>query len=161
MISIVVGVVKSTRAIGRDGDLIHRLPDDLKRFRRITWGHPVIFGRKTYESIGSPLPGRTNIVITSNEQFDAPGCTVVSSLDEAVAAAKESPGGEEIFIGGGENLYDQMMPDMVDSLYITEIAGDEDGDTHFPQYSEFTKVVMSEIEETKEPNYKFVVLEKE
>ncbi|MCX6792345.1 MAG: dihydrofolate reductase, partial [Candidatus Gottesmanbacteria bacterium] len=100
MLSI-IAVIGKNRELGKDNDLIWNLPGDLKRFRRITSGHPVIMGRKTFQSIGHPLPNRVNFVISRDQSFTAEGITVISSLDEAIEKAKSAQGAEEIFIIGG------------------------------------------------------------
>ena len=126
----------ANRVIGRDNALPWRLRDDLRRFRELTLGHPVIMGRKTYESIlaslGKPLPGRHNIVVTRQAGYRAPGCEVASSLEEALAAARVAPGAEEIFVIGGAELYRAALP-AADTLHVTEIHRDFEGDTRFPE----------------------------
>ena len=116
--------------IGGDGGMPWHLPADLKRFKALTMGHPVLMGRKTYESIGKPLPGRRNLVITRNRGYSAPGCEVVHSLDAALDAC---PGAEEIFIIGGAELYREALP-RAQRLEFTEIHAEFDGDTSFPPF---------------------------
>src|SRR5476651_145819 len=103
MLSLYVAISKNG-VIGKDSGLPWRLPSDLARFKEVTMGHPIVMGRKTYESIGRPLPGRSNIVITHNKNFKAEGCIVVNSLEEALDQAQKSEGGEEIFIIGGSTI---------------------------------------------------------
>jgi dihydrofolate reductase len=122
------------RVIGLDNDIPWRLPADLKRFKSVTMGKPIIMGRKTYESIGRPLPGRHNIVVTRSKGYQAEGCTVVGSLNEALAAAI---GSEEVMIIGGATLYEQLLP-CADRLYLTLIEANVEGDTFFPEI-EITK----------------------
>src|SRR3989344_2812971 len=138
-ISIVVALTRRNAAIGNGGNLLFRISDDLKRFREITKGHPVIMGRKTFESIGRPLPERTNIIITRNADFTAPeGCILVSSLEEAFEKASEVDLNEIFVIGGGE-IYRQALPH-TDKLYITVVESDALGDIFFPDWrSDFTK----------------------
>jgi len=107
-----------------------RCPGDLKRFKALTMGHGMIMGRKTFDSIGKPLPGRTTIVVTRNRELKIAGCTVVHSLQEAIAACA---GDSEVFIVGGAELYAQALP-LVDTLHITEVHMDVDGDAHFPAF---------------------------
>src|SRR5690606_3178604 len=114
--------------IGRDNALPWRLPADLKRFRRITIGHPIVMGRRSYEAIGRPLPGRTNIVVTRRADYTAPGCTVVHSLEEALARAAASP---EAFVIGGAQLYAEALPRAY-RLYLTRVHAEIPGDTLFP-----------------------------
>lgn len=135
---IVAGLAKETRAIGRENGLLWHVPDDLKRFKQLTLGHPVIFGRKTFESIldilGKPLPNRTNIVVSRNPEYSYPGVTVVPSLTDAIAAAQiEDP--TEIHIGGGEQLYRQALP-YTSRLHLTFFHDDKEGDAFFPDFTE-------------------------
>lgn len=118
------------RVIGVRNRLPWRLPADLSHFRRTTLGHAVIMGRKNYESIGRPLAQRLNIVLSSNPNFSAPGCRVVSTLDEALDAAGADP---EIFIIGGAQVYAQALP-LTSRMYLTLIDAKIDGDTWFPEY---------------------------
>ncbi|PYI51226.1 dihydrofolate reductase [Paenibacillus flagellatus] len=115
------------RLIGRDNKLPWRLPADMAFFKRTTMGHPVVMGRKTYESIGKPLPGRTNIVLTRDPAYKAEGCTVVRTAEEAVRAAA----GEGLFVIGGSEVYALFFP-LADTLYVTEIGETFEGDAHFP-----------------------------
>lgn len=118
------------RVIGKDNDMPWHLPADLAYFKKTTLGKPVIMGRKTYESIGRPLPGRQNIVISRNADYQAAGVDVVASVDEALAFAK---GVEEIMVIGGGAIYEHCLP-AADRLYITHIDANVDGDTQFPVY---------------------------
>ncbi len=123
------------RVIGRDNTLPWRLPADLTHFKALTSGHPVIMGRKTFESLGRPLPNRTNIIITRNRTFSASGCHVVHSLDEALrlGAQHESRDGPILFVIGGENLYSQALQ-LADRLYITLVDAEIEGDARFPEF---------------------------
>lgn len=125
-----IAALARNRAIGRGNAMPWRLPEDLRRFKRLTLGHAVIMGRKTFESIGSPLPGRDNIVITRSHDWSPSGCAVVHSLDAALAAV-ESRG--EAFVIGGAQIYALAMP-FAQRLYLTEIERDFDGDAFFPEY---------------------------
>lgn len=159
-ISIVVAVSK-TGAIGNGGKLLFRISDDLKRFKAITKGHPVIMGRKTFESIGNPLPERTNIVITRNPDFKAEGVLVVSSLEEAIKRAGELD--SEIFLVGGGEIYKQGLP-LANKLYLTIVDSDAAGDVFFPNWrKEFTKETFREerVEEKTGLKYAWVDLERE
>ena len=131
---VLVVAVAQNGVIGRDGDLPWRLPSDLKRFKQITLGKPVVMGRKTWDSIGRPLPGRPNVVVTRDASFAAPGATVVSSLDEGLAVAQreaEALGVDEICVIGGGQIYAQVF-DRADILHVTRVAADVAGDTRFP-----------------------------
>ena len=119
----------TNRCIGRDNTLPWRLPADLKRFKQLTLGHTLIMGRKTYESIGRPLPGRTMVVVTRQKDYAPEGVKVVHSVDEALALAR---GDSEVFIAGGAELYAQTM-DRVERLYLTRIERAFPGDTYFPE----------------------------
>ncbi len=117
--------------IGKDNDLPWRLSADLQHFKRVTMDKPIVMGRRTHESIGRPLPGRQNIVITSRADFEAPGCDVVHSLEDALALCADR---EEVMIMGGASLYQQTLP-LADKLYLTLVHTRLDGDTWFPDWS--------------------------
>jgi dihydrofolate reductase len=116
--------------IGQTNRMPWHLPSDLAFFKRLTMGHPVVMGRKTYESIGKPLPGRKNIVITRDPAFQAPGCVIVDSLDAAYRAAGDV---DEVFVIGGAQVYEAAMP-TVDRIYLTEVEAEIEGDTWFPRF---------------------------
>lgn len=126
MISFVVAMDEN-RAIGKDNDLPWYLPNDLKHFKNVTMGKPIVMGRKTYESIGKPLPGRENIVVTRDDNYKAEGTTVVHSVDEVMQ--KEA---EEICVIGGTEIFKLFMP-VADYLYVTEIHHSFEADTYFPE----------------------------
>jgi len=126
-----IAALAANRVIGRNNALPWHLPADLKRFKALTMGHPVVMGRKTYESIGKPLPGRRNLVITRNRDYGAPGCEIVHSLDEAIAACR---GDQEIFIIGGAELYRESLA-RAHCLEFTEIRAAFEGDATFPEFS--------------------------
>lgn len=152
------------RVIGRDNKLIWHIPEDLKRFKELTLGHPVIMGRKTFESIvaaiGKPLPDRPNIVVTRDPEWHFEGVTVTYSLEEALSLARTLDS-EEVHIGGGAELYKEALP-YIDRLYLTIIEDDKEGDTFFPPYEhEFTKVVTpEEWHDWKGLRYRYVTLER-
>jgi dihydrofolate reductase len=127
-VSIIAAMARN-RVIGRDNAMPWRLPAELKYFKRITMGKPIIMGRKTFESIGRPLPGRHNIVVTRRRGYAQAGITVVHGLHEALTAAGKVD--EAVIIGGAE-LYRQSLP-MADRLYLTEIEAELEGDTRFPE----------------------------
>ncbi len=141
-ISIVVALGKNTRAIGKGPDLLWRIGDDLKRFKTLTTGHPIIMGRKTFQSIGRALPNRTNIIITRDVNFKAENCVVVYSVEEALVEAQKVEQTEIFIIGGGE-IYTQALPS-VDKLYLTLVESDAEGDIFFPEYIEFVKEIFRE-----------------
>lgn len=154
-ISILVAMAKN-RTIGVNNTLPWRCPEDLKHFKTLTMGHHMIMGRKTFDSIGKPLPGRTTVVVSRNAELKIEGCVVVHSLQEAIAACTEDP---EIFVVGGAELYQQAIS-LVDTLYITEIQQEVEGDAHFPEFDmnawrETAREVRSQ--ETPQPlEYHFV-----
>jgi dihydrofolate reductase len=126
-----IAAVAQNGVIGVDNRLPWRLPDDMRRFRALTTGHSIIMGRKTWESIGKPLPDRQNIVVTRQRNFQAPGANVVASLAAALAAAIMP---EPVFVIGGEALYREALP-LASRLYLTEIHQDFRGDARFPSYA--------------------------
>jgi dihydrofolate reductase len=134
----IIAALAANRVIGRNNTLPWHLPADLKRFKALTMGHPVVMGRKTHESIGQPLPGRRNLVITRNRAYRAPGCEVVHSLDAAIASCR---GAQEIFVIGGAELYRESLP-RAQRLEFTEIRAEIEGDAIFPEFC------MSEWRET-------------
>ena len=126
----------SNRVIGRNNKLPWYLPNDLKYFKQVTFGKPVIMGRKTWDSLGKPLPGRTNIVITRQPDFQAEGAKVVATLEEAVTMAENVAfieGQDEAVVMGGAEIYALALP-KADRLYLTEVHAEVDGDTWFPEY---------------------------
>jgi dihydrofolate reductase len=130
----IVAALAHNRVIGSGGKIPWRLPEDLKRFKRLTVGHAVIMGRKTLDSIiasmGKPLPGRDNIVVTRSRDWSHPGCQAVHSLDAALAAAQ---GSQEAFVIGGAEIYALALP-LARRLHLTEIERDFDGDAFFPDF---------------------------
>ena len=137
-----IAAVAANGVIGKEGEMPWRLSTDLKRFRRLTTGKPVIMGRKTFASIGKPLPERTNIVVTRDPGFAAAGVEVVASPDEAVAAAAATGGKDAMVIGGGE-IYALFMP-RADRLHITHVDALPEGDTLFPAIDPAVWRVVSE-----------------
>jgi dihydrofolate reductase len=123
------------RIIGRENSLPWRLPVDMQHFRQLTLHHPILMGRKTFESLRRPLPDRTNIVISRDPSYSAPGSLVANTIDEALKVATQHlPADDpEIFVIGGENLYAQMLP-LADRLYVTLVEADVDGDARFPDF---------------------------
>ncbi|ODS77205.1 MAG: diacylglycerol kinase [Cytophagaceae bacterium SCN 52-12] len=115
--------------IGGNNGLLWHLPEDLKRFKRLTMGKPILMGRKTFESIGKPLPGRTSFVITRNHKFHAEGIVTCASLEDAVEKARGT-GAEEAFVIGGGEIYVQTLP-LADRIYLTRVYGQTEGDTYF------------------------------
>jgi len=154
-ISLIVAMAHN-RTIGVNNALPWRCPEDLKHFKALTMGHHIIMGRKTYDSIGRPLPGRTTVIVTRNPSLHIADCLMANSLPAAITACAQD---DEIFVVGGAELYTQALP-LVDTLYITEIQQDVEGDAHFPA---FDQAVWREV--SREPksqdtpqtlNYHFV-----
>jgi len=157
-LSLIVAMARN-RVIGRAGRLPWRLPSDQQRFKALTMGHHIIMGRKTWESIGRPLPGRVSVVVTHNKAYAAAGATVVGSLKEALAFAHGDP--EAFVIGGGE-LYGQALP-LAERIYVTELVDDYPGDVFFPPLAQAEwRAVEHEqyAAHGAEPAWAFVVYER-
>ncbi len=158
-ISLILAMDRN-RVIGAGGDLPWRLPDDMKYFKARTMGKPIIMGRKTYETIGKPLPGRQNIVITRQREYQAPGCTVVHSPQEALSAAGSAP---EVMITGGAEIYRRFLP-QADRIYLTLIDASLEGDTFFPELAPGEwQTIWEERHDADARNpyaYRFLVLER-
>jgi dihydrofolate reductase len=151
------------RELGLEGKLLWHIPDDLKRFKTLTLGHPIVMGRKTFESIvgylGKPLPGRTNIVVTRDPAWRYEGVTAVTSLEEAIEKAKALDA-EEVHIGGGQQIYEQALP-YIDRLYLTLVDDEKKADAFFPAYeAEFTRKVFEEKREWNGLTYRWVNVER-
>ncbi len=142
-ISIIVAAAENG-VIGKDNQLLWRLPDDLKRFKQLTLGHPIIMGRKTYESIGKPLPGRTSIVITRSTDYEAAGVLVANSLENALAIARQQDAEQAFIIGGGEIYREALAKNMVEKIYLTRVHAIIEGDTYFENPDENSWVTISE-----------------
>lgn len=160
MISL-IWAMDENRLIGNQNELPWRLPAELQYFKRTTMGHPIAMGRKTFESIGRPLPGRENIIITRNQSFQKEDCTVFYSLDEFIQYAHQYDG--EIFVIGGAKIFKEILP-IADRLYITNIKHAFHGDTYFPTFSsDDWKLIRKEqgINDEKNPyNYEYQVYER-
>jgi dihydrofolate reductase len=159
-----IAAIGKNRVLGKDNQLLWQIPDDLRRFKQLTFGHPVVMGRKTFESIvavlGKPLSGRTNVVVTRDESWQYEGVLVAGSIEEAIGKAKTAPGGDEVFIGGGGEIYRQALP-FTDKLYLTLIDDEKEGDSFFPEYEdEFKKVTFEESREHEGLAYRWVDLER-
>ncbi len=160
-ISLIAAIASENRALGKDNNLIYKIPEDLRRFKELTKGHVIIMGRKTFESIGKALPNRINIVITSNPNFTAENVVVTHSLDEALQLASLAQGkpDDEVFIIGGGLVYKEAI-EKADKLYLTIVEGSPKADVFFPDYSEFKKVIFEEFHESEGIKYKFLDLER-
>jgi dihydrofolate reductase len=147
--------------IGKDNDLPWKLSADLKYFRRVTMGKPIIMGRNTHDSIGRALPGRKNIIVTKNKDYRAEGCTVVHSVDDALLACEQV---DEVMVMGGASLYEQFLP-KADKLYLTQVhASLKGGDTWFPEWhkNEWSEISREDYlaDEKNDYAYSFIVYEK-
>lgn len=155
----IVAALSLNGVIGDSGRLPWHIPSDLRRLRALTWGHPIIMGRKTFESLGKPLPGRTNIVVTRQLGYQASKTIVTHSLDQAIAKAREIED-KEIFILGGAQIYALAMP-LVDRLYLTIVQIETPGDAFFPPYEDFTAVLSKEHGQDNSYRFQFLTLERE
>jgi len=157
---ILIAAIGKSRELGKGPDLIWRLPADLKRFKALTLGHPVVMGRKTFESIGKPLPNRINIVVTRDTEWSFPGVVVANSLPQAFSYSHEL-GNSEIFVIGGGEMYTQALP-FANRLELTLIdAEDRGADVFFPEFeNDFKKVSEEEPKEENGVRYRWVRFEK-
>ncbi len=158
-ISLIVAMA-TNRAIGLNNEMPWHLSADLKKFKKITMGAPILMGRKTYESIGRPLPGRTNIIVSRNRDYHQPDCLVFNTIEQAIESCQEY---EEIFVIGGATFYEAMI-EVADKLYLTEINKDFLADTFFPVINkkEWKEVAREDIlnDSTVDFSYSFITLEK-
>lgn len=159
-ISIIAAIGKN-RELGKDKKLLWHIPEDMKRFKELTHGHAVIMGRKTFESIGRPLPNRLNFIISRDPNYTPNGVAIVcSSLEDALEKAKEREVNEIFIIGGGQ-IYKEALV-VSDKLYLTVVdASFPDADTYFPEYNEFKKVTFKQEGSTGMYHYTFLELERE
>ena len=158
IISLIVAVAENG-VIGRNGDLPWRIPADLKFFKETTMGKPIVMGRKTWQSIGRPLPGRDNIVVTRDKDFSAPGATVVVGLDAAITAAGDA---SEVMIIGGAQIYAEALSRAA-RVYLTEVHASPAGDIHLPAFAarDWREVAREDHEaEGDLPGFSFVTLER-
>lgn len=149
-VSIVVAVARSG-VIGRGGELPWRLPADLRFFKRVTMGHHLVMGRKTWASIGRPLPGRTMVVLSRDPGLELAGATVVHDLPEALALARAA-GDTEAFVIGGAEVYARALP-LADRLYLTRVHADVEGDVHFPDLDEHQWVEVAREEHAADEHH--------
>lgn len=150
MIAIVVAAAKNG-AIGKDNRLLWHLPDDLKFFKRVTTGHPVLMGRNTYEAIGKPLPNRRNIIITRRNDFSAEGCEIAHSIEDALQLVD---GDEEIMIVGGADIYQQILPE-TDRVYLTIVDAEPEADRYFPELMPDEWTLVDDIPHEKDEKHAY------
>jgi len=164
-VSLIVAVSENG-VIGKDNDLIWHLPNDMRFFKKTTMGHHVIMGRKNFESIPHkyrPLPNRTNVVITKQEDYKAEGCVVVNSIEAALEVAKQNGDSEPFIIGGGQIYKIALKNNLVDRVYLTKIHHAFDGDTFFPELNsdwEEVNKVENKADEKHGYDYDFITYEK-
>ncbi|MFJ7364004.1 dihydrofolate reductase [Peribacillus frigoritolerans] len=160
MISLMVAMDQN-RVIGKNNKLPWHLPADLQYFKKVTMGHPIVMGRKTFESIGRVLPGRENVIVTRNQEFKAEGCVVLHDIAQIKMFADNHD--EEVFVIGGAEIFKEILP-FTDRLYITEIHETFEGDTFFPEIDENEWDVISsnpgEIDEKNRFAHDFIILQK-
>jgi dihydrofolate reductase len=158
-ISLIVAMA-ANRAIGLNNKMPWHLSADLKKFKQITMGSPILMGRKTYESIGRPLPGRRNIIISRNADYQQDGCLIFSNLEKAIASCQQY---DELFIIGGAKLYESTLP-VADKLYLTEINKEFEADTFFPVINrdEWREIAREDISDDPSVDflYSFITLER-
>jgi len=154
----IIAAVSENRVIGKDNKMPWHISEDLKRFRKLTIGHPIIMGRRTFESIGKALVGRANLVVSKDKAFAPEGCTTCDSLEVAIDVARGLDK-ERFFIVGGGQIYTQAI-EQADRLYLTVVEGEFEGDTFFPDYTEFRKVVSEEARESEGLKYRFLEMKR-
>ena len=153
-IALIVAMAQD-RVIGKENAIPWHIPEELQLFKKYTMGHPILMGRKTYESIGKPLPGRTNVIITRDKDFTARGCEVYTDLKAALSRFQD----EKIFVIGGAEIFAQTL-DIADELYITHVRKSIAGDTFFPQFDESRFQVTATESFEGEPPYTFMHYQK-
>jgi dihydrofolate reductase len=143
-----IAAMGENRVIGAGGAIPWHLPADFKHFKELTMGHPIVMGRKTFESIGKPLPGRTNIVVTRDASYRRDGVVVVASPEAALAAAADAEGADEVFVIGGAEMYKLFLP-QAERVYLTRVHGTFEGDAFFPELGEGEWGLTSAVENAK------------
>ncbi|MFP4639515.1 MAG: type 3 dihydrofolate reductase [Guyparkeria sp.] len=162
-VSLIAAMARN-QVIGRNNQLPWRLPADLKHFKQVTMGKPLIMGRRTFESIGRPLPGRTNIVLTRDESFSADGVTIVYTINDALSEAEAHlDESKEVMVMGGADIYYQFLP-RADRMYLTLVELEVAGDAHFPAYVpdewELVEASRFEADEKNPYNYQFLTFDR-
>ena len=156
-ISLIAALSSNNRVIGLNGNIPWKLKGDLSRFKRLTMGHPIIMGRKTYESIGNPLPGRENIVLSRQEDYQPEGVTVFNHVAQLLSHFNDSE--EELFIIGGEKIYEAFLP-VATTLHLTFVEGDYEGDAFFPEFNADDFVGVHREFCQGEPKHRYDVLKR-
>lgn len=147
----IIAAAGENNELGKDNDLVWHLPDDFKRFKKLTTGHCIIMGRKTFESFPKPLPNRTHIVLTRDRKYKNEGCTVVHHLEDALAFAADD---EQPFIIGGGEIYNLALPE-VQKIELTRVHGTFDVDTYFPDFDESKWKIIDEVFHEKDEDHKY------
>lgn len=158
----IIAAIGENRELGKDGHLLWHISEDLRRFKNLTQGQIILMGRKTFASIGKKLPGRVNIIISRQKNFQANGCLVFNSLEKGLTKAKEisRQKGKKVFIIGGASIYQQTIS-QADSLYLTIIKGKFMADVFFPNYTAFSRIISKKKSHSNNYSYQFLVLERE
>lgn len=153
---IIVVAIAENGVIGREGRLPWHLPSDLKHFKKTTMGHPLLMGRNTFESIGKPLPGRDNLVLTRNKEYHVPGCIMLNSLEEAVEFCRKY---EKVFIIGGGDIFKITM-DITDVIIVTQLRREVEGDVLFPEIDPLKFKIVESVDHDIEEPYSIIRYEK-
>ncbi len=161
IVSILVAVARNG-VIGKDNQLIWKLSDDLRNFKALTMGHCIIMGRKTYESIGKPLPGRTNIIISRNPRLEIDGCRIAGSLEEALEIAAHTQSGSEAFVIGGGEIFALAVP-LADKIYLTLVYAEPAGDAFFDilPFTDWKEISRKTFSKGERNQYDFEITELE
>ncbi|MFO8232936.1 MAG: dihydrofolate reductase [Longimonas sp.] len=159
-IILIAAVAKENRVIGAEGDMPWHLPEDLKRFKRLTTGHPLLMGRRTFESItntfGAPLPDRQQLILTTTRTYDYPDVETYASIPKALDAV---PSDATLYVGGGQQIYEQFLP-RADRLELTEVNGHYEGDTFFPPYKHLIGDTFVETRREAHDEFDFVTYDR-
>lgn len=156
---IAIAAIGRNRGLGKNNDLIYKIPEDMKHFRDETLGHPIITGRKNFEAMGRALPGRSTIVVTRDTTYAPEGALVAHTIEDAIQKGRELDR-EKVFIIGGGEIYKAALP-YTDILDLTLIEDNKEADVFFPEYSEFSKVISETKKEHEGTPYSFLILERE
>jgi len=156
----IIAAMGDKQVIGFKNKLPWNLPADMDHFRQLTMGKPVVFGQKTFESIGKPLSGRTNIILTLDRSFNPSGCIVAHSIEEVLSFTQDSP---ELVVCGGASIYRQFLP-LAEKMYLTLISGDFEGDAYFPEFDRNDWEEIERVDNQPDKNnhypYSFIILQK-
>jgi dihydrofolate reductase len=146
---IQIAAASENNVLGKDNKIVWHLPDDFKRFKQLTTSHYIILGRKTYESLGKPLPNRPHIIVTRQNNYKVPGCVIANSLEEAI---KLAPSDEDVFVIGGGEIYKQALP-FTDKIELTRVHTQIEGDTFFPEINSDEWELVKEVYHPKDEKH--------